>query len=94
MKITGIKIAVGDYKRANKGGCYSPRYGRMMLDRKTGEVWTDVFYDIRHNTWTEYRSQSIINIGRLIIDNNDTVCMKTVKEYAEKACGDYKDNIS
>ena len=92
MKIIGIKVAVGDYKRANKGGMYSPRYGRMMLDRKTGEVWTDVFYDIGHNTWTEYRNPAIINLGRLIGDNNDTVNMQTVRKYAEASCAKYSDS--
>lgn len=31
MKIKGLKAAVGDYKRANKGGSYSLLYGNLML---------------------------------------------------------------
>lgn len=31
MKIKGLKTAIGDYKRANKGGPYSLLYGNLML---------------------------------------------------------------
>lgn len=48
MKIKGLKTAVGDYKRANKEGYYSPRYGYLMFDRESGEIWTDEFYSLGH----------------------------------------------
>lgn len=51
IKIKGVKKAVGDYKRTNAEGWFSPRYGYLMLDRSTGEVWTDEFYSLGHNEW-------------------------------------------
>lgn len=33
MKIKGLKKAIGDYKRANEEGYYSPRYGYLMFDK-------------------------------------------------------------
>lgn len=89
MKITGIKKAVGEYRRCNEGGYYSPRYGRMMLDRATGEVWVDEFYSIGHNSWKEYHDESIINIVNWAYDNGyaeEPVNMANVKIWAEKAC--------
>lgn len=89
MKITGIKKAVGDYNRANKGGYYSPRYGRLMLDRVTGEVWTDEFYSLGHGDFNVYRSESIVNLGNVIGNDNNAVNMATVRRYAEAACAEY-----
>ena len=81
MKIKGLKKAIGDFKRANAGGQYSPRYGRLMFDKSTGKIWTDEFYSIGHNQWIEYPSDSIERI-----DNDEYffykgISMKTVKEY-------------
>lgn len=87
MKITGIKNAVGDYNRANKGECYSSHYGRIMLDRSTGEVWTDEF--VGDGTYIAYAKEAIINLGRKIGNDNNTVSMKTVREYAERLCNEY-----
>ena len=89
MKITGIKKAVGDYNRANKGGCYSPRYGRIMLDRATGEVWSDEFYCLGHGDFIAYHSESIVNLGNVIGNDNNAVNMATVRRYAEAACAEY-----
>ena len=89
MKITGIKKAVGDYNRANKGGYYSPRYGRLMLDRVTGEVWTDEFYSLGHGDFNVYRSESIVNLGNVIGNDNNAVNMAIVRRYAEAACAEY-----
>lgn len=49
MKIKGLKSAVGEYKSTNKEGYYSPRYGHLMFDRGSGEIWTDEFYSLSHN---------------------------------------------
>ena len=90
MKITGIKKAVGEYKRANKGGYYSARYGRLMLDRSTGEVWCDEFYSLGHEDFKVYASESIVNLGREMSCNGyGEITMKTVREYAEKICDAY-----
>lgn len=89
IKIKGIKKAVGEYNRANKGGRYSPRYANIMLDCNTGEVWTDEFYSIGHGDWKKYHDAAIINIGNTITENGDAITMKTVKAYAETACKAY-----
>lgn len=88
IEIKGIKKAVGDYNRANANGFYGARYGNMMLNRNTGEVWTDEFYSLGHNEWKEYHDKSIINlVGYMAEYHNDdfAVNMTTVKEFASKA---------
>lgn len=89
MKIKGIKKAVGEYKRANAGGYYSPRYGRLMLDRETGEVWTDEFYSLGHNEWKRYHSNAVVNLGNYIGNDDKDINMVTVREYAEKLVAEY-----
>lgn len=91
MKITGIKKAVGEYKRANSEGWSSPWYGNIMLDREDGHVWTDVFYSLGHNEWMEYRSPSIIDLGHWMNmqDEDAVINMQTVKAAAEKLCSEW-----
>lgn len=86
LKIRGVKKAVGEYNRANAGGCYSPRYGYLMLDRSTGEVWTDEFYSLGHTSWINYHDSAIINLGSKI---DDKITMTTVRRVAEKYCAEY-----
>ena len=38
MKIKGLKTAVSDYKRANKGAPYSPIYRELMFDIGFGRI--------------------------------------------------------
>lgn len=83
-KITGLKKAVGEYNRANAGGFYSSRYGYLMLDRSTGEVWTDEFCDYGHGTYKNYHSSDIINLSREILGHGITVSMKSVRQFAEQ----------
>lgn len=93
IKISGLKKAVGDNKRANADGAYSPRYGYMMLDRNTGEVWTDEFYSLGRNSWKEYHDPAIINLISFIserVQEDFHVTMETVKEYAHKAIAEYR----
>jgi hypothetical protein len=95
MKITGIKKAVSDYKRANAGGYYSPSYGRMMLNRSTGEVWTDEFYCVGHTDWNKYDDPAIINIVTAmnnIACDAVTVTMQSIKKIAVKLCEEYAKN--
>lgn len=84
MKITGLKKAVGEYQRANKEGYYSPKYGYLMFDKATGELWTDEFYSLGHNEWKQYQSNSIINLGRIMTENNIEINMKNVKSFIEQ----------
>lgn len=81
MKIKGLKKAVGDYQKANKGGYYSPKYGYLMFDKETGELWTDEFYSLGYNSWKEYRSDTIVNLGKIMIENGIEINMKNVKDF-------------
>lgn len=81
--ISGIKKAVGSYQRLNAGGYYSPHYGVMMLDRGTGEVWTDEFYDLGHNSWKEYRDKNIMNLSSYMEVQGISVNMANVRTVAE-----------
>lgn len=81
MKIKGIKKAVGEYKYTNAGGPYSPHYGVLMFDYADGKVWTDEFYSFGHNSWKEYHSDSIVNLGRMMQEENIDITMANVKEF-------------
>lgn len=83
MKFTGLKKAVGEYNRANEGGIYSPRYGYLMYDMQTGEIWTDEFYSLGHNEWKEYHSDSIINLGAIMEREGVKISMKNVIAFLE-----------
>lgn len=84
MKITGLKNAIGDYKRANEGGAYSNKYGYLMFDTSDGEIWTDEFYSVGQNEWKEYHSDSIINLGKMMNEHNIEINMKNTKEFIVK----------
>ena len=81
MKMTGLKKAVGSYKKLNNGGAYSPHYGYLMYDKSTGELWTDEFYDYGQNNWINYNDDDVINIGKLMTDVGINVNMQNVKQY-------------
>jgi hypothetical protein len=83
MKIKGLKKAIGDYKRANAEGYYSPRYGRLMYDKADGEIWTDEFYSLGHNEWKEYHSDTIINLGSIMEEREIEINMQNVKDFIE-----------
>ena len=94
IEVKGLKKAVGDYQKANAGGAYDARYGTMMLDCNTGELWTDEFYSLGHNDWKEYHEQSIINLSGFMMEHQGEdfkVNMVTVKEYAIKAIEEYNE---
>lgn len=81
MKIKGLKKAIGDYKRANKEGYHSSRYGYLMFDKEDGEIWTDEFYSLGHNEWKEYHSDTIVDLGQMMSEQELEINMKTVKEF-------------
>ena len=83
MNIKGLKKAVGTYQRANAEGCYSSCYGELMFDSETGELWTDEFCSLGHNEWKEYKSLSIVNIGRRMREYDVPITMKNVKDFIE-----------
>lgn len=94
IKITGVKKAVGDYRWANSGGYYSPRYGYLMLDRSTGAVWVDDFYSLGHNSWVHYDDPAIVNLvsaaAETFCKGEFAVNMANVRAAAERLCADYQ----
>lgn len=82
--IKGLKKAVGEYKKYNEGGQYSPEYGVLMFDTSTNEVWTDYFYSIGHNNYKVYEDKRIINLGKIMEKANIDVTMQNVKAFAEE----------
>lgn len=94
MKIKGIKKAVGAYHRANAGGYYSIEYGYLMLDRSTGEVWTDYYVSLGRNSWSVYDDPAIVDLGRLIVDRGCPVCMVTVRLWGQRLCDAYNSSDS
>lgn len=81
MEIKGLKKAVGDYRRLNKGGAFDPWYGYLMYDTSDGNLWTDEFYSIGHNTWKQYHSPTVVNIGKMMTQDGIEINMKNVKEF-------------
>lgn len=80
-KIKGLKKAVGEYKRFNAGGTYSPEYGVLMYDKSDGTLWTDYFNSIGHNSWKVYHSDTVVNLGSMMAEQNITVSMENVKNF-------------
>lgn len=89
MEIKGIKKAIGEYKRANAGGAYSARYGKLMLDRESGEVWTDEYYDLGHGSYTKYSSMAIVNLGAELRERGLEINMANAKTVATKLVASY-----
>lgn len=83
MKIKGLKQAVGDYKRANREGANSPRYGYLMFDKEDGKIWTDEFYSLGQNEWKEYHSDTIVNLGSKMVEQDIDINMNNVKEFIQ-----------
>lgn len=81
MKIKGLKAAVGDYKRANKGGSYSLLYGNLMFDKESGKIWVDELCDLGHNSYVVYATDTIINLGKMMSERHIEINMKTIKEF-------------
>lgn len=83
LKLKGLNKAIGDYHRANSGSRspYNPRYGYLMLDKSTGEIWCDEFYSLGHNEWITYHSQDIINLGIIMEYQGYEINRENVKEF-------------
>lgn len=93
LKIKGLKKAIGEYKRYNAGGYYSPEYGRLMFDIESGELWTDYFYSIGHNEWNQYHSESIINLDRIMKKIGIAVNMQNVKNFIAENISDNFESV-
>ena len=81
MKIKGLKTAIGDYKRANKGGPYSRLYGNLMFDKESGKFRTDELCDLGHNSYVVYATDTIIDLGKMMSERHLEINMKNVKEF-------------
>lgn len=81
LKLQGLNKAIGDYHRANSGSPYSPRYGYLMLDKSTGEIWCDEFYSLGQNEWISYHSPDIINLGLIMENQGYEINRESVKEF-------------
>ena len=78
---------MGDYKKANAGGDFSPNYGVMMYDRKKEKLWVDTFTDAAHMKRKMYESADIVDLLKWSKINNrlksdDKVCMSTIRRLA------------
>ena len=82
IKITGIKKAIGDY---NPWLRMDWRHtANIMLDKSTGDVWTDCFIDC--NTWKEYHSDDIVSLSSYIRKmTEEPFTMAILRKYAEMA---------
>ena len=82
IKITGIKKAISDYK--NWLSIDWRHTANIMLDKSTGEVWTDCFIDC--NTWKEYHSDDIVSLSSYIREmTEEPFTMAILRKYAEMA---------
>lgn len=79
-----LKKAVKEYNTLNKGGKYSPKYGCLMLDKESGEIWTDEFYSVGHSSHIEYDSKTIINLGKIMKEKELEINEDNVKSFIEK----------
>lgn len=94
VKITGIKEAVEQYHRYNAGGMFDPSYGRLMLDRSTGETWTDYFYNLGHNDFKRYHDPAVIDLVDWGYDHTTEYIplefsADTARAWAAAACAEY-----
>lgn len=76
-------MLVANYNRLNAGGAYSPLYGIIYFDQKTGEIWTNEYYDLGHNSWTHYDNPDIVNLSRKMCDAGIDITMANVKMFTD-----------
>lgn len=87
IKITGVKKEIGEYRDWLKWDWR--RRAEIMLDKLTGEVWTDCFFDC--NTSIEYKSPYVISLSDYICSQTlysqtrEPITMQTLKKYAAMA---------
>lgn len=87
IKVTGIKKAIGEWRDwTSRSRSYA---ANIMLDRSTGEVWTDCFTNTE--SWKEYRDPDVISLLAYMSDRMvEKVNMYSLKEYAKKAICEYQ----
>lgn len=81
MTITGVKKAYEDYKKWTSRPF---RCANIMLNRKTGSVWTDCFMD--ENNWKVYHDDNIISLLQYIRERTcEAISKDVLLKYAEEA---------
>lgn len=73
------------------GGAYSPRYAYIMLDRSSGKVWADEFYDLGHGSWVKYDDSAIVNLSRIMGERDIEVNMTNVRDTAQQLISEYEE---
>lgn len=84
MQITGLKKAVGDYKRYFEASKHSCFYAFLMFNKDTGALWCDSFCDISRKSSRQYKDPAILNLGSFMESHNvdmDKISMKLVKTF-------------
>ena len=88
MKITGIKKAIGDFRKETPNGYRNV----LMLDRSTGEVWVDFLSCSEERV---YRNPAIVGMRGAMFNYyrgfDCDVNMKTVGEVARYLCDEWKE---
>lgn len=79
MKITGAKEALREFKEWLR--CDWRHSANIMLDKSTGEVWTDYFLDC--NQYKIYHSESIISLSHFItMRTREPLTVEMLEKYA------------
>lgn len=60
--------AVEEWNRSNDLNTEPIHLGRLMFNTESGEIWTDTYYDLKNIKWKIYESQSIVNLGWMLIE--------------------------
>ena len=63
LKLREIKRVSGETKSLK--GYYSGIYLQLNVDKKTGEVWTNLHNSFGHNSWTTYRDEDVVVCGNI-----------------------------
>ena len=81
VEIKGIKQAISEYRNWLARDYFHT--ASIMLDVRTGEVWTDCF--ISCNSWIDYKSENIVDLGGVIRRfTPERFTMQLLKEYGTK----------
>lgn len=82
MKIIGAKEALMEFNEWLR--CDWRHSANIMLDKSTGEVWTDCFLDC--NQYKIYHSESIISLSHFItIRTGEPLTAEILEKYASIA---------
>lgn len=100
MEIKEIEEILREFTDANAGGPFSPRYGRLMIDRSDGEIWVDIFYSVGHNEWKEYHNPAIVDLEREYLESeffkkyNYKLSAAGIKALADKLCHSWQSSAT